>query len=227
MAGNVLLRKSQLFSGLSDQELSALSSLFQRRSFGRGVIIFHKESPPQNLYLIESGRVRIFVLSSAGQEISLNILSEGECFGELSLIDGLPRSAGAVTMEVTVVHSLDRVHFLQTLENYPHFARNLIDLLGRRLRYNTALAESIAFLDIYGRVAAKLLELADRYGTIRPEGILIDLRLTQTELASWVMSSRESVNKVLGVFRERGFVQFEGQTLWILDRTGLQKLANY
>jgi CRP/FNR family transcriptional regulator len=227
VAGNVLLRKSQLFSGLSDQELTTLSSLFQRRTFGRGVIIFHKESPPQNLYLIESGRVRIFVLSSAGQEISLNILSEGECFGELSLIDGLPRSAGAVTMEVTVVHSLDRIHFLQALENYPHFARNLIDLLGRRLRYNTALAESIAFLDIYGRVAAKLLELADRYGVVRPEGILIDLRLTQTELASWVMSSRESVNKVLGVFRERGFVQFEGQTLWIMDRAGLQKLANY
>jgi CRP/FNR family transcriptional regulator/CRP/FNR family cyclic AMP-dependent transcriptional regulator len=178
------------------------------------------------MYIIESGKVRIFILSESGQEISVNIYGPGDTFGELALLDGLPRSAGAVAVEQTVTLALHRDDFLRHLETYPRMAQSIIEVLSTRLRYTTSYAESLAFLDVCGRVAAKLLELAERYGVQR-EGIEIELRLTQAELASWVGTSRESVNKVLGTFRGQGLIEVEGRKITILDRQGLKKRILY
>jgi CRP/FNR family transcriptional regulator/CRP/FNR family cyclic AMP-dependent transcriptional regulator len=215
-----------LFSRLTGQELEALALSLGKRTFGKGTIIFHKGSPGRSLYIIESGRVRIFLLSSSGQEISVNVYGPGDVFGELALLDGLPRSAGAVVMEKTVVHTLYREDFLQLLDASPRMAMSIIRDLVSRLRYTTALMEQQAFLDVNGRVAAKLLELADRYGR-EGEGIEIDLQLTQAELASWVSARRESVNKVLGVFRDQGLIEVDGQHITILDRAGLKAWIRY
>jgi CRP/FNR family cyclic AMP-dependent transcriptional regulator len=221
-----MLRKVPLFAGLSDQELEVLADSLGKRTFGKGMIIFHKGSPGQTLYIIESGKVRIFTLSESGQEISVNIYGPGDVFGELALLDGLPRSAGAVAMEKTVTLTLHRDDFLRHLEAYPPMARSILEVLSARVRYTTDYAESLAFLDVYGRVAAKLLELADRYG-VQKEGIEIELRLTQAELASWVGASRESVNKVLGAFRQQGLIRIAGRTITILDRRGLKRRILY
>lgn len=216
------LRNVPFFAGLSGQELEALADSLEKRTFGKGMIIFHKGSPGQTLYIIESGKVRIFIISESGQEISVNIYGPGDAFGELALLDGLPRSAGAVAMEQTVTFTLHRDDFLRHLEAHPRMARSIIEVLSTRLRYTTTYAESLAFLDVYGRVAAKLLELAERYG-VQKEGIEIELRLTQAELASWVGTTRESVNKVLGTFREQGLIELEGRKITILDRERLRK----
>ena len=100
-------------------------------------------------------------------------------------------------------------------------------VLAARVRYATAYAENLAFLDVYGRVAAKLLELAERYGLPGPEGVEIDLRLTQGDLASWVAATREFVNKVLGAFRDHGLVKLDGQRIILLDQRGLKKFVAY
>jgi CRP-like cAMP-binding protein len=221
-----ILRNVALFAGLSDEELEVLAGCLGRRTFGKGMIIFHKGGFGQTLYIIESGKVRIFILSESGQEISVNIYGPGEVFGELSLLDGLPRSAGAVTLEKTVTLTLRRDDFLPLLEACPGMARGIIEVLGTRLRYTTAYAENLSFLDVYGRVAAKLLELADRYG-VEKEGIEIGLRLTQAELATWVAATRESVNKVLGTYRDQGLIAVEGQRITILDRKGLERRVLY
>jgi CRP/FNR family transcriptional regulator/CRP/FNR family cyclic AMP-dependent transcriptional regulator len=221
-----MLKKVSLFSRLTDQELEVLASSLTKRTFGKGTIIFHKGSPGRSLYTIESGRVRIFLLSSSGQEISVNVYGPGDVFGELALLDGLPRSAGAVVMEKTVVYTLHRDDFVRLVEDSPQMAGSIIQDLVSRLRYTTAGMEQQAFLDVNGRVAAKLLELADRYG-LAGEGIEIDLRLTQTELASWVSARRESVNKVLGAFREQGLIAVDGQRITILDRAGLEGWIRY
>jgi CRP/FNR family transcriptional regulator/CRP/FNR family cyclic AMP-dependent transcriptional regulator len=226
MSRVILLRNVPFFAGLSDQELQVLAESLGKRTFGKGMIIFHKGSPGQTLYIIESGKVRIFILSESGQEISVNIYGPGDVFGELALLDGLPRSAGAVAMEKTVTFTLRRDDFLRHLEACPRMARSIMEVLSTRVRYTTDYAESLAFLDVYGRVAAKLLELADRYG-VRKEGIEIELRLTQAELASWVGTSRESVNKVLGTFRDYGLIEVEGQRITILDRPGLKRRILY
>jgi len=217
-----MLRNVPLFSGLSDQELEALSESLGRRTFPRGMIIYHEGSPGDTLYIIESGQVRIFLLSESGQETSIQIYGPGDVFGEMSLLDGLPRSAGVVAMERTVALTLHREDFLHHLDASPRMARGILEVLSRRLRYTTDYAEGLASRDVYGRVAAKLLELADRYG-VQKEGIEIDLRLTQAELASWVGATRESVNKVLGTLRDQGLIEVRGQRMAILDRRGLER----
>lgn len=226
MSKMTMLRNVPLFAGLSDQELEVLADSLGKRTFGKGMIIFHRDSPGQTLYIIESGKVRIFILSESGREISVNIYGPGDVFGELALLDGLPRSAGAIALEKTVTLTLHRDDFLRHLEAYPRMAKSIMEVLSTRLRYTTAYAESLAFLDVYGRVAAKLLELADRYG-VQKEGIEIELRLTQAELASWVAATRESVNKVLGTFRDQGLIKVEGQRITILDRRELKRRILY
>jgi len=224
-----MLRKVPLFAGLSDQELEVLADSLGKRTFGKGMIIFHKGSPGQTLYIIESGKVRIFIISESGQEISVNIYGAGDVFGELALLDGLPRSAGAMAMEKTVTLTLHRDDFLRHLEDYPRMAKSIMEVLSTRLRYTTTYAESLSFLDVYGRVAAKLLELADRYGVQKDgkDGIEINLRLTQAELATWVVATRESVNKVLGTFRDQGVIKVEAQRITVLDRRELERRILY
>lgn len=215
-----------LFAGLNDEELVALSLCLGRRMFGRGVFIFHKGSPGRFLYIIESGRVRLFSVSDTGQELSLNVLGPGDFFGELALIDGRPRSAGALAVEPTVVLLLQREDLLHAMDHSPRLARNLIEVLARRLRYVTHYVEDLAFLDVNGRVAARLMDLAARQD-VRQGDVEIELSLTQAELASWVASSRESVNKVLMAFRSQGLISVEGHRITILDARRLERQVLY
>ena len=218
MSHDDLLRRTPLFADLPDAELHALAAHLSKRTFGKGMILFHKDSPGQTLYLIESGTVRIFVLSEAGQEMTLNVHGAGECFGEISLLDGKPRSAGAVALEQTVTYALHRDDFLRCLHDYPVLAQRIVELLAERLRHLTAYAECLAFLDVPGRLAAALLDLAERHGIKRDANTVeIDLHLTQTELATWVGATREMVNRALVVFRDQGWITIEGQTIKILD----------
>ena len=226
MSSTSMLHSVPLFAGLTEEELSFLADRLGKRAFGKGVIIFHEGSLGETLYIIEAGKVRIFALTESGQEISVNIYGQGEVFGELSVLDGLPRSAGAVAIEDTVCLTLQRDDLLQFLENCPRVALSIIRVLSARLRYTTQYAESLAFLDVCGWVAAKLLELGERYG-VKRDGIEIELRLTQGELASWVGTSRESVNKVLRMFQGQGLIEVKDLKITLLDRRGLKRLIVY
>lgn len=221
-----LIREMPLFSGLSDDEFAAIYGRLGRRTFGRGVFIFHKDSPGRALYIVESGRVRLFSISDTGQEVSLNLCCPGEVFGELAVLDGRPRSAGAVAQETTIALSLQREELLPLLQACPRLARNLMELLAARVRYTTRCLEELAFLDVPGRVASRLLDLSRRNagpcGGLEPE-----ITLTQTELASWVAASRESVNKVLAAFRSGGFIALDGSRITILDRKRLEQQVQY
>ncbi len=220
------LRTVSLFDGLTNPELEALDACLGRRVFGQGVYIFHKDSPGRVLYIIESGMVRLFIISDAGQEISLNIHGPGEAFGELAILDGKPRSAGARALETTVTWTLHREELLGLLSTSPCLAENLIGLLVSRLRYTTRYVEDLAFLDVPSRLAARLLDLADRGGE-QEGGLEVDLFLTQSELATWVAASRESVNKVLMTFRANGLIAVSGSRIIILDRRGLEQQVRF
>jgi CRP/FNR family transcriptional regulator, cyclic AMP receptor protein len=222
-----LLRNVPFFAGLPDEPLERLAGRLGRRTFAKGMILFHQGAIGQRLYIIESGAVRIFLLSEAGQEVTVNVYGLGEVFGELAVLDGLPRSAGAVVMEKTVTLTLHRNDFLEFLAAYPAMARSIIELLSTRLRYTTAYAESLSFLDVQGRVAAKLLELATRYGRPQERGTSIALGLTQAELATWVSATRESVNRVLSNFRDQGLIDLDGPLLLIRDRQALERRITF
>jgi len=222
MSATDVLRGVSLFADLRDGELQELAACLGKRTFARDMILFHKGSPSQALYLIESGAVRVFALSETGQEITLDIYGPGDCFGETALLDGQMRCAGAMTLEPTVTYTLQRDDFLRCLEAHPGVARRALALLADRLNHLTAFTEKLAFLDVPGRVAAVLLELAERYGADERR-IEINLRLTQAELASWVCASREMVNKCLGDLRDQGLIRVEGRAITILDLAGLKR----
>lgn len=217
-----VLHGVSLFADLHAEELQELAACLGKRTFARDMILFHKGSPSQALYLIESGAVRAFALSETGQEITLAIYGPGDCFGETALLDGQMRSAGAMTLAPTVAYTLQREDFLRCLDEHPRVARRALALLADRLNHLTEFTEHLAFLDVPGRVAAVLLELAGRYG-LSEGAISVDLHLTQSEWGSCCVASRVMINRVLGAFRDEGLIRLEGQAVTILDIGGLKR----
>jgi CRP/FNR family transcriptional regulator/CRP/FNR family cyclic AMP-dependent transcriptional regulator len=162
------------------------------------------------MFLIVAGQVKVVLPSGDGEEAILGVLNAGECFGELSLLDGEPRSATIVATEPTDVLVVDRERFLAAVAANPRVAVDFLRILARRLRDVDEAVEDAVFLDVPARLAKRLLELAAEYGSAGPDGIEIGLRVTQAELASMVGATRESINKHLGAFRARGLVDLRG-----------------
>jgi len=202
----IYLKQVPLFAGLADEDIRGLMALAKRRTFRSGEVIFHREDPGQVLYVIKEGKVKISLISPEGQEISLVVFGKGECFGEFAILDGLPRSADAVALERVECYTLQRSDFHKAIMKNPKIAIQVLEVLSKRLRTTDQMIEDLIFLDVYGRVAKKLLELADTHGSKVGNGIRIDVRLTQQELASMVGASRESVNKVMGYFTDKDFI---------------------
>src|SRR2546427_7419646 len=202
----VYLKQVPLFAGLEDEDIRELMSVAKRRTFRSGEVIFHREDPGQVLYVIKEGKVKISLISPDGQEISLVVFGKGECFGEFAILDGLPRSADAVALEKVECYTLQRSDFHNAIMKNPKIAIQIIEVLTRRLRNTDQMVEDLIYQDVYGRVAKKLLELADTHGTKVDDGTRIDVRLTQQEIASMVGASRESVNKVMGYFTDKNFI---------------------
>lgn len=217
-----LLRRVGLFNKLPAADLERLAGHLHPRQFRRNTILFHKDQPGDGLYIVESGHIRIFLPTATGEELTVDIAGPGDVVGELALLDGRPRSASAQSVEDTTVQILSREDFQQYLTTAPNLAASLLELLSTRLRQITEYAESLAFLDIHGRVAWALLQLAGRHG-VDHQGVEIDFDMTQTELASMVGATRERVNRALASFRAQGLVEIRGRKIALLDTTKLRQ----
>ncbi|MCP4417873.1 MAG: Crp/Fnr family transcriptional regulator [Chloroflexi bacterium] len=217
------LKEIPLFQELSTQQLQAISQDVQPRHFGRGDIIFREGDPGQVLYLVLSGHVRIYVNGLDGSETSVILFGRpGDIFGELAVIDGLPRSATAVSLDKTTLYTISRESFRQHMLRYPQLALNFMKELTHRVRYNTRQMDSLATLPVSQRLARKLLELAQDYGRIETDSVIIDMTMTQTNLASLIGATRESTNKCMNDFRERRLIWFEYGRITILDADALR-----
>ena len=195
-----------LFADLDAASLRQLAAAAHRRAFQAGEMIFHRGDPGQVLYVIRQGTVKIGLTSQEGQEVALAVLGPGECFGELALLDGQPRSADAQALEQVHAYSLRRSEFIGVVMREPRIAIQVMQVLSQRLRQTDEMVQDLLFLDVHGRVVKKLLELSETHGVRTPEGIRIELRLTQAELAAMVGASRESVNKVMGYLTEKHYI---------------------
>lgn len=200
------LAQVPLFADLDAESLHQLAASAHRRGFHAGEVIFHRGDPGQVLYVIRQGKVKISLTSPEGQEVALAVLGPGECFGELALLDGQPRSADAQAMETVQAYSLQRTDFISAVVHHPHIAIQVMHVLSSRLRQTDDMVQDLLFLDVHGRVAKKLLELTGTHGVRTAEGIRIELRLTQAELAAMVGASRESVNKVMGYLTAKHYI---------------------
>lgn len=202
----IYLKQVSIFADLAENDIRDLMAVAKRRTFRSGEVIFHRDDPGQVLYMIKEGKVKICLISPDGQEISLAVLGAGEYFGEFALYDGLPRSADAIALEKVECYTLQRSDFQNAIMKSPKIAIQVLEGLSKRLRNTDQMVENLIFLDVYGRVAKKLLELSEAHGIKVENGTLIDVRLTQQELASMVGASRESVNKVMGYFTDKGYI---------------------
>lgn len=217
------LKQVPLFADFADEDIRELMAVARRRTFRAGEVIFHREDPGQVLYVIKEGKVKISLISPDGQEISLTVFGKGDYFGEFAILDGLPRSADATALERVECYTLQRKDFHNALIKNPKIAIQVLEVLSKRLRTANTMIEDIIFLDVYGRVAKKLLELADAHGKKVDDGMLIDMRLTQQELASMVGASRESVNKVLGYFTDKKYISTDKHRITIHSTTNLKR----
>jgi CRP-like cAMP-binding protein len=216
------LARIPFFAGLDAPALERVAAGTRMRRFRRGEIIFHAGDPGDALFIIVSGEVKIALPSAEGDEAILATLRPGDVFGELALLDGAPRSATASALVATEVVLLPRDRFRELIATEPAVRDILLASLAGELRRLTTHVEELHFLDMTGRVAARLVRLAREAGPAATDGS-IQLRptLTQAELASMVGCTRQSVNKLLGQFADDGLVRVDRDGIVVTDLTGL------
>ncbi len=221
-----LLSEVPLFEDISPSDLVIVAQHVRQRRYKDGDTIFHRNDPGVALYVIITGKIKIHTEMPDGGDCIIAILSEGDFFGELAVIDGEERSADATTLAATELLMLTRDDLQQILERYPRISMRLLETLAGRLRRTTEAYLAYSTLDVNGRLAMQLIRLAEQHGIVTGQGVRIDLRLTQTDLGALVGASRESVNKVLGYFRRQGWVVLdEKNQLTLKNQPALSKLC--
>lgn len=217
------IKKEPLFSGISEFSYRQIFQDMRLRRFKPDQIIFREGDPGSFLYFVKSGRVRIYVHSKQGSEVSIILYGhEGDLFGELAVIDGLPRSATAVALVPTQLYVLNHEDFYKHMHRCSEFAFNVMRDLSRRLRYNTEHVTNLTSLGIPQRLAGKLIELAYEYGRSGKDGIFITIPLTQDDLASFIGATRESINRNLRTFQKAAWIHIQHKHITVLDPDSLR-----
>jgi CRP/FNR family transcriptional regulator, cyclic AMP receptor protein len=217
------LQQVPFLASLPEAQLRELLHSCQQRRFPRGTVLFHQDDPGNALYFLQAGWVKIVRLAPTGEERILNVLGPGIAFGEMALVDGAPRSAAAIALDPVEALVLYREPFLALIQGSPAVALAVMSGLAGMVRQ---LSEQIAYLtslDVPGRLAKTLLELAARYGEETPTGRRIALPLTQRELAEMIGAARAPVNQSLQGFQKQGILTVERQAILLHQPEQLQK----
>jgi len=220
-----ILTRCGLFADLTHEEAEAISSKIFRRHYAKGQIIFSQGDPSNSIYIIEKGRIKVSRQSPDGKELVLYSLGEGRYFGESALFISEPRRSVATTTEPTDLLVMTREDFMHVIEANPRIALVILAGLGHRLKMANQKAEDAVFLDVPTRIIRALLRLANSSGQPVGEGILITRKLTQTELANIVGTSRESVNKWLRTSERQGLISYERRAITLLQPKTLEERA--
>ena len=210
-------------SRLSDEDREALTSLGHRRRYRRGSTLFSEGDQSTHVVLILSGQVRVSYMTDSGREIYFATKDVGDLLGELSAIDGRPRSATATTLGAAEVLIVDGPDFMDFVRTRPEAALLLLRMVSARLRDADRRQVEFGALDTVERVARRLLELAPAPGDGDDEGAEVLIPISQQELAAWTGSSREAVNKALAVLRGPGWVATRRGGVVLVDRAGLER----
>jgi len=215
-----ILQKVPLFTQLSPPELDRVAEITRERSYPRNSVILFEDDPGDALYIVAKGQVKVVLIGEDGREVILSVLGEGEFFGEMALIDDEPRSAHVIAMEDSTLLVLRREDFQSILRQTPSIALALLKELSRRLRRVDEKVGSLVLLDVNGRVAQLLLDLADEAGSDR-----ITRRLTHHTIAQMIGSSRETVSRTMREFVDKGYVEVSRREIVVKDRGALAAAA--
>ena len=211
------LQHVPLFIGLSEEDYAQLVALLQLKHYRKNEVIFHANDPGSGLFLLKNGMVKISVESSDRRELVVRLLHPPDFFGEMALLDNLPRSATVTAMEPSEALLLDRDDFVTFVQHNPMLLPKMAEALSRRLRKANELVHSLAFMDAYAKVARVLLDLAEARGETSAGAM--QLRLTQRQLTELTGMARGTVARVLSDFRQAGYVNISGGYITILEPT--------
>jgi CRP/FNR family transcriptional regulator, cyclic AMP receptor protein len=212
-----LLRRIPLFSSLKSEDLEAINRVSIVKRFHKDHLILLEDEEGDTLFIIIKGKVKVTSISGLGKEVILSILSDGDFFGDMSLLDGKPRSASVIALDDSDIRLIRRSDFLKLLEKHPRIPLKLLEELTSRLRKADERIESLALLDVTGRVAGILLQLANERGVTTPHGIFIKSRPTHQELANMVGTTRETVTRVLKQLEQKQYIEMTGKDVTILN----------
>jgi len=218
-ANKAFLKRVSLFSGLGERQLDTLAAASVRRSFSRGRMIVAEGESSQSLYILLSGRAKVQRSDTEGKEVILAILEPGECFGEMSLLDNEPRSASVITLESCDFMAINKEAFLGALGENPPIAMNIMRGLVKRLREADRKIETLALLDVYGRVARVLLDFSEEVKGQR----VIRGKLPRQEIAKMIGASREMVSRVMKGLEKYGYIGTDEEGRVVLK----EKLSGY
>ncbi len=204
------LKDSPLFAGLDEKELEQAEKVAVRKKYPKNTVVFSEGDTSNSLYIISSGRIKVSITDENGKEIILSMLGPGEYFGEMALLDDSPRSACAVTKEPTELIIISKNNFMNIFSSNP-LAFNLLQELTKRLRGANKKIESLALLDVYGRIARLFTQLGKPDG----EKIVLSEKLTHQEIANMVGSSREMVSIILKELSNGGYISVENKMITV------------
>jgi len=200
-----MLKNIPLFADLDDTEMEFLSRRAVTRKYPRNTIFMTEGDYSDSLYCILSGRVKVFLNDDEGKEIILNVQGPGEYFGELALLDSGPRSASVMALEKCRLSVISKADFEDFLAKHETAQKKIMLGMVKRLRALTENVRTLALLDVYGRVARVLLQLARPVGDV----LVINEELRQQDIANRVGSSREMVSRVMKDLREGGYIELD------------------
>lgn len=220
LAGHFLLKH------LEREERQRLAAAARLSHHARGAVIFQKGDPGDSMMAVIRGRVKICSHSLDGKELVLSIINKGGLFGEIALLDGEPRTADAVALEESDLLILDRSQLMPLLTARPDIAFRIIGVLCKRLRQTSEHLEDTLFLEASSRFARALKRLGDAFGRAGPEGLRLDIKLSQQQLGCLVGVSRESINKLLNEWQRAGVIRMDSGHIVILDARALDEIAD-
>jgi CRP/FNR family cyclic AMP-dependent transcriptional regulator len=208
-----MLRSVPLFASFSEEPLRLLATVVTRRSVTRGTMIMAAGDPTDSLYIVLSGRLKVMMSDADGKEVILTIIGPGEFFGEMGLIDDAPRSASVVAIEPCELLAITRRDFKKCLAENFEMSMAVMRGLVRRLREADRKIGSLALLDVYGRVARLLLDMAETVDGQK----MVTKRLPKQDIAKMIGASREMVSRVMKDLQMGGFIEMRGSTIVLRD----------
>lgn len=210
-----LLRRFSLFAELDDRELTAIANLAKPKSYKKDDVVFYADERGDVFYLIRSGHVKVTMTSPEGKEIILSTMGPGDFFGEMALIDDEPRSATVVATSDLELMTIWRNDFLKMLSENFSITRKVLAELSRRLRGASSRIESLATMDVYGRLARFFLELATEQGVEVEDGFVSVTRPTHQAIANTIGTSRETVSRLIHDLIKQNLLLSEGKTIYL------------
>jgi CRP/FNR family cyclic AMP-dependent transcriptional regulator len=202
------LKKVSLFNNLNDDQLMHVLKIANRKTIDPGSILFHEKEMGKTFYVVLTGSIKLFTKSSTNEEKVLSLVNGGESFGELSLLDGRPRSASAQTLEKTTVLELSSDHFMDLLQSHFDITRGILTELCRRLRETNDHVNDLTFLDGRTRVIKNLITIANKYGQRDGNIIFVSMSLNYDELAQMAGVPKSTLTDVIRELGNRGVLLF-------------------